>query len=74
MTKEKFRPSWYEPAGAIKHLDLFAQPVPGFSVRGLSSIPSLLGGIFSFFIICIITLYATIKGTHLMMRHSPIIG
>ena len=52
-------------------LDLFQQPLPGFNVRGHSTIPSLAGVICSLLIMLVTLLYAGLKFNHLITRHNP---
>ena len=70
----QLKPKWYQAGGALKHLDLFKEPLPGLNVRGLNSIASVTGGLVSLIIMTIMTLYATIKFFHLIDHHNPLVG
>ena len=52
-------------------LDLFQKPLPGFNVRGRSTIPSLAGVVCSISIMMLTFLYAGLKFTHLITKHNP---
>ena len=58
---QKLKPQWFQPGGALKMMDMFPKPVPGFNVRGIDSIATVTGGLVSLIITIITTLYATIK-------------
>ena len=65
---------WYTAGGAIKKLDVFRMPAPGFNVRGSASFTSVPGGLLSFLIINIMVLFSTHKLTHLLLRHNPVVS
>ena len=52
-------------------LDLFQQQLPGFNVRGRSTIPSLAGVICSLLIMVVTLLYAGIKFAIMINRENP---
>ena len=70
----KLKSKWYEPSGAIKMLDLYAEPVPSFNLKGITSFPTLAGGLVSIIIIIIMIMYGSFKLMHFLLRSNPIIG
>ena len=52
-------------------LDLFQRQLPGFNVRGRSTIPSLAGVICSFLIMLVTLLYAGLKFDQMISRENP---
>ena len=49
----------------LKKFDVFAKPLPSFNLKGEVTVPTITGGIFTFFIIIIVMAYGTIKLIHL---------
>ena len=55
----------------LKKIDLFAQPLPAFNLKGETTVPTLTGGICTFLIICLFLTYGGLKFIHLMEKHNP---
>ena len=55
----------------IEQLDMFAESVPQFRMRGRKTNPTICGGLTTFAIFIILASYSTIKLSALIDRHNP---
>ena len=63
--------SHYEVVNMIKEIDMFARPMPGFNLKGVKSVNSLLGTICTLMIFLCLIIYASAKFVQLQSHHNP---
>lgn len=66
--KRSRRITW---ANLVDQLDLFAQPLPSFQIRGRSSIPSAFGVLMSVLFFATAFIYSSVKFIELSGRSNP---
>ena len=45
----------------LERIDIFGQDLPGFNLKGTSTVHTLTGGLFTFIVVIISLVYGTIK-------------
>ena len=56
---------------AIKKLDLFGASVPGLNIKGEQKVNSVCGGLASFVVLSLTTMYAILKLKYLLENKNP---
>ena len=59
---------------SLAAMDLFAEPVPNFNIRGKTKVSSVLGSILSAILLLIVLFYGANKFTFLLERRNPTIS
>ena len=73
ISKEKIKHRANQVSDAIRSLDLFQQPIPGFNIKGKTSEGTYLGSLVSISLIVVMILYGAIKFNILANRVNPTI-
>ena len=73
ISKEKIKHRANLFSDAIRSLDLFQQPIPGFNIKGKTSEGTFLGSLVSISLIVVMILYGAIKFNVLTNRVNPTI-
>ena len=61
----------FKVVNMIKGIDMFARPMPGFNLKGVKSVNSLLGTICTLMIFFCLSIYAAAKFVQLRTYHNP---
>ena len=55
----------------LERIDIFGQDLPGFNLKGTSTVHTMTGGLFTFIVVIISLVYGTIKLLQLVDKHNP---
>ena len=55
----------------FKSFDVFGKSLPTFILKGRKEMKTFLGGFVSILVFLVILMYATLKFTHLALKHNP---
>ena len=55
----------------LKDIDMFARPIPGFNLKGVKQVNSILGSVCTLMIFFCLIIYASAKYFQLQERHNP---
>ena len=58
----------------FRSLDIFGKDLPTFILKGKSKVQTRLGGVISILIGILILMYASLKLTHLLDKHNPVMS
>ena len=67
------RPSWHI-FNHLTNIDSFGKQVPGFNIKGSSSIGTVIGGFVTVIVLSLTLLYATVKTMHLIGKENPVMS
>ena len=56
------------------NLDVFAESLPTFILKGRKKVPTRLGGVTTILICIVVLMYAGLKFTQLMTKHNPVMS
>ena len=56
---------------AVKGIDMFGRPIPGFNLKGARQVNSLLGSACTLLTLFCVMMYASAKFVQLHQRHNP---
>ena len=58
----------------FRRLDIFGQDLPTFILKGRDKVQTRIGGVVSILIFILVLMYASLKFSHLVDRHNPVMN
>ena len=58
----------------FRRLDIFGLELPTFNLKGRDKVQTRIGGVVSILIGLLVLMYASLKFSHLVDRHNPVIN
>ena len=72
-SRQDFYSGKYRIGTIFNQIDLFGRPVPSFTLKNQQKITSIVGGLFTLFITCMMLMYGSIKWRELATKSNPLI-